>query len=68
MGFREARKKAGVSGVKAAYELGVSVTTVYGWERGIYTPTSKRLPEIAKVYKCSIEDLLGHGDCQQDSA
>lgn len=67
MKFREARERAGMSVMDAAYKLGVSVPTIYYWEAGTYTPEAKRLSDIAKLYRCSTDYLLGM-DTRQDSA
>lgn len=58
MGFREMRVKAGLSVIKASRALDVSPTAVYQWEDGTYTPNAKRLPEIARLYGCTMDDLL----------
>lgn len=68
MRFREAREKAGLSAVEAAYMLGVSVTAIYSWEAGVYTPETKRLADIKRVYHCTVDELLGLNDHQRDSA
>ncbi len=68
MGFREAREKAGLSIVDAAYALGVSVIAIYSWEVGAYAPRTKRLPEIARVYHCTVDELMDSNDHQRDSA
>lgn len=59
MGFKEARERAGLSPMQAAEKLRVSLATVYYWESGVYRPTGKRLPEIAELYHCSVDELLG---------
>ena len=38
--------------------LGVKEAAVSKWERGVSKPRASRLPAIAKLYGCSIEDLL----------
>ena len=58
MGFKEARERAGLSPMQAAERLKVSLATVYYWESGAYRPTGK-LPEIAELYHCSVDELLG---------
>ena len=58
MGFRQARIKAGLSVSQVMKELGVSDVSVYYWESGQTRPTAKRLMQIAKLYHCSIEELL----------
>ena len=61
MGFKEARERAGLSPMQAAERLKVSISTVYYWESGAYWPTGKRLPEVAALYRCSVDELLGLG-------
>lgn len=58
MGFRSARLKAGLSVAEVMKKLGVSDAAVYMWETGATTPTGKRLPEIAKLYGCTVDELL----------
>ena len=58
MSFRSARKKRGISALEAAEKLGVTDAAIYQWECGISLPTAKRLPEIAKLYGCTIDELL----------
>lgn len=65
MGLKEARKRAGLTAREAALSLGVTFQNVYNWENGSYLPPTKRLPEIAKLYGCTVDELLRDG---QDSA
>lgn len=65
MGLKEARKRAGLTAREAANALGVSIQNVFNWESGSYLPPTKRLPEIAKLYGCTVDELLDTG---QDSA
>ena len=58
MGLKEARRQAGLTVLEAARKLEVSSEAVYRWEDGSYFPGSKRLPAIAKLYKCTVDDLL----------
>lgn len=41
--------------------LGVKPSSVSKWERGIAKPRADKLPLIAKLYGCSIEELLAGG-------
>lgn len=68
MRFKEAREQAELSVMDAASRLGVSISSIYYWEMGTYAPESKRLPEIAKLYGCSIDYLMGLDARQRDSA
>ena len=43
---------------EVAVILGVKESAVSKWERGISKPRADRLPMIAKLYGCSIEELL----------
>ena len=38
--------------------LGVKAAAISKWERGISKPRADRLPILAKLYGCSIEELL----------
>lgn len=58
MGFRKAREKAGLTVLQAARQLETSTVTVYNWENGVYTPEVHKLPRIAKLYNCTIDELL----------
>lgn len=62
MSFKKARIKAGLSVPQVMKALGVSDAAVYQWETGVTKPSVSRLPQIAKLYRCSIEELLTEGD------
>lgn len=57
-GFYFARVKAGLSVAQVMEALSVSDAAVYWWETGVTTPNAKRLPEVARLYGTTIEDLL----------
>ena len=52
------RKRAGLTAKDVALAMGVSFQNVYKWENGSYLPPTKRLPEIAKLYGCTVDELL----------
>ena len=58
MGFKQARINAGLSVRQAMKALNVSDAAVYQWEAGINLPSTKRLPEIAKLYGVTVDELL----------
>ena len=58
MGFKKARIAAGLSVAQVVEALKVSDAAVYQWETGVTHPSSKRLPELAKLYSCTIDELL----------
>lgn len=67
MGLKEARKRAGLTAKDVALSLGVTFQNVYNWENGSYLPPSKRLPELAKLYGCTVDELLGGGGQGSDT-
>lgn len=58
MALKRMRKRAGLTARDAALALGVTFQNVYNWENGSYLPPAKRLPEIAKLYGCTVDELL----------
>lgn len=47
--------------------LGVRESAVSKWERGIARPRAEKLPILAKLYGCTIEELLADaGDAPQE--
>nr|DAE52934.1 MAG TPA: helix-turn-helix domain protein [Bacteriophage sp.] len=58
MSFRSARHKAGFSVQQVADALKISDVAVYYWETGQLAPRASRLPEIATLYGCTVDELL----------
>lgn len=58
MSFRQARVSAGLSVRQVMEVTGVSDAAVYMWETGQTKPRASLLPVIAKLYGCTIDDLL----------
>lgn len=58
MGFKNARIRAGLSVSQVMDALKVSDAAVYQWETNVTRPSTKRLPEIAALYGCTIDELL----------
>ena len=57
--YRKARKEAGIRPEKAASELGVSIATLFSWERGQYLPRANDIKRMAVIYDVSADYLLG---------
>lgn len=57
--IKEAREKAGISQKELAKKIGVSATTLCGYEKGIHDPKSETLSDIAKFCNVSVDFLLG---------
>ena len=58
VGFKQARINAGLSVRQVMKALNVSDAAVYQWETGVFLPSTKRLPEIAKLYGVTVDELL----------
>ena len=56
--YRKAREEAGVRAERAAAELGVSITTLYAWERGETSPDADKLVAMANLYGKKVDYLL----------
>lgn len=56
--YRKAREEAGIKVEQVAVKLGVSVTTVYNWERGETNPDADKVRAMAELYKVSPDYLL----------
>lgn len=56
--YRKARESAGIKAERAASELGVSITTLFSWERGDTSPTANKLIDMANLYGKKVDYLL----------
>ena len=52
------RKMQGYTQSELATKIGVSQQTIAKWESGNAFPLAGKLPEIAKILSCTIDDLL----------
>lgn len=55
---RAMREKKDMSQQAVALEIGVERSTVAKWESGKSRPRAELLPKLAKLFGCSIEELL----------
>ena len=53
------RKEHNMTQMQLADALGISFQAVSNWERGNSMPDISKLPELAELFGCSIEELLG---------
>jgi len=56
--FEFFRRRTNLTQAEVAEMLGLDQTTVSRWERGRKLPRADRLPKIAAIYRCSVDDLL----------
>lgn len=62
MNIKTLRIKNGFRQKDLAKELDVDRSTIAKWETGEAVPKTERLPEIARVLSCTIEDLYNLDD------
>lgn len=60
------RARLGWSRVRLAEELGVSYSTLKNWMRGATEIPASKVIDMARLFRCSTDYLLGLGN--QDSA
>ena len=58
MNIKEVREKAGLTQQDLANELGVGQSTVAMWETQKSLPRTDKLPALAKILGCTIDELL----------
>jgi len=60
--LKKLRENRGLTQKEAAHLIGVSRTSVIGYETGEKTPKLSTLVRIAKVYRSSVDYILGIDD------
>lgn len=58
MTLRERRMMAGLRQIDVAKKMNVDQATVSKWESGETKPSRKYHKKLAKLYKCSVEELF----------
>lgn len=67
-GLKDLRRKKGLTQADLAVKLGVTQSLVAMWERGAVMPSAAKLPEIADMLGCTIDQLYGRGGPERPSA
>lgn len=62
MDFRQRRMSASLTQECVAKQLGIGRTAVSMWETGDALPRAEMLPEIARLYGCTVDELLNGDD------
>lgn len=65
MKIKDYREMAGLTRVQLADRMGVSKVAVRKWEVGLAKPSADKLPALAKLLGCTIDELFGKGDPSQ---
>ena len=58
MNIKKTREKVGLTQQELANELGIAQSTVAMWETQNSLPRTDKLPTLAKVLGCTIDELL----------
>lgn len=58
MRIKELRQKCGLDQAELAAQVGVAQPTVSGWEQEVYLPPTRKLPYLARVLGCTIDELF----------
>lgn len=58
MRIKELREAAGMTQVALAQAIGVTQGTIASWERGGCLPSVAKIPALAKILGCAIDDLF----------
>lgn len=58
MNTRIYREKANITQAELAKALNVTQTCIAKWETGEAKPRADKLPELARILNCTIEDLF----------
>lgn len=56
--FEKYRVREKLTRAQLAETIGVSRAAVYKWESGLSLPSAAKLPELARVLHCTVDDLL----------
>ena len=59
MGIKQFREDAGMTKTDLAGRLGVTRQAVGNWERGVSYPTAANLLQMAELFGCTVDELLG---------
>ncbi|MBE6965956.1 MAG: helix-turn-helix transcriptional regulator [Ruminococcaceae bacterium] len=58
MKIKELRERAGMTQTALAETIGTTQACVAGWEAKTSVPRTDKLPKLAKVLGCSIDELF----------
>lgn len=65
MSFRRCRRMADITQKDASIALGVSQSTVALWDMGKTKPRAALLPKVAKLYGCTVDELLAPDETER---
>lgn len=66
--IRNYREKLGISRKDLALKMDVDDTTIAAWECGRILPRAAKLPKLANLFGCTIDDLFGNPEIKEPPA
>lgn len=57
----------GMSQIELAERLNVGQSTVAMWETGVNFPRATKLKQLAKIFGCTVDELLQDGEEEKES-
>ncbi len=67
-GLKQARDRAGLTQAQVAAHMGVDQSTISYWETDGASPRADKLPALAELLGCAIDDLFAANDKTNPSA
>ena len=64
--IKNARMSKNMTQEDVAKEMGVKRNTISMWESGASAPTADKLPKLARILGCTIDDLF-RDECEGES-
>lgn len=62
MSIKERREQLEITQAELAKAIGVDQSAVCLWETGKTLPRTKLLPSLARILKCTVDELIKNGD------
>lgn len=62
--IKHLREKAGLTQLELALRMNVGQSCIAMWENGENSPRADKLPELARILGCTIDDLYSEDDQQ----
>jgi len=62
---KQLREEKGLRQIELAATLEISQGTLSNWERGVHDPDNETLGQLAQIFDCSVDYLLGRIDVRQ---
>lgn len=65
MAIKEIRQKRGMKQVELAKAMNVGQSAIAMWETGAAHPRADKLPELARILDCTVDELLRPAETEE---